>query len=335
MPNDQPNLGQKNYSGLGEDSHGVWWVVGIVSLLLIVVILAASLYFRWWDPYGLGSWIFGSPKTETVLVAAPVKPSPPVLKPSPVKPVKIADAGKDCLKQQVALLAKAREETLAHVTAIAETWRKRRPADADAFIAYVTANPNGDPNTDGTKKADVLEGKVEWNLKLPGGGTHHYDDERHVCICHNWHSEYKPPPLVVRILPPLEPVSLCIEYDYTVNVGDQVRYAAFTRGRMPAACWKLCDGSVCSAPPSPCTICDWLGAANVPEEYSPNYTGVYIARYQKQRFFAPVQMKNEYFVICVDRDGEFGDSDSWIAEPSEWGRGSVYRVPSGQWPVWN
>lgn len=191
----------------------------IIALLLLALGIAAVL----WHYHGVPPWAtrwFGH-RAAHITVAVPQRlPSPAMQKPAVEQ-----DAGKDCLKQQAALLAKAREETLAKVKAIAEGWRKTRPRDADALIAYVAANPNGDPGADGSKKPDVLEGKVGWNLKLPSGGTFHFDDTRHVCICHKWRYSlvFPAPQPAIRRTAALVRESGCSEIDFNAY-GPYVRW---------------------------------------------------------------------------------------------------------------
>lgn len=143
-------------------------------------------------------------------------------------------------------------------------------------------------------------------------------------ICNNWAS----------ITPSLE---ACAVVEYTVVPGDEVRFAVLSRKRLPSsACWQLCDGADCSAPPSPCDDCDWIGPKSViPAGFEPLHTGRYIAQSAKQRLRFPREVKAEYIALCDNRTG-LGESDSWIIQPTAWDATSVVSVPYGgqPWPAW-
>jgi len=288
-----------------------------------------------------------TPIMQTHMTPRPRQYLPATIKTVPIDPA--VEAGKNCLQKQADLLAATRNERLTKMHTEISGWvrhHKLTSMEANTIEQYLNAHPDGD--------IAPTNGLVTWAVQLARGLVHL--SYRQVCVCHEWVTLKLPPPPPAPVLPPrpipprhveipLSPASVshCIEYDYTVEVGDQVRYAAITRGRMPAECWKLCDGDECSAPPSPCTVCDWLRPLSViPGGREPNYTGVYVALHRKQRFFAPVDMIYEYFVVCVDRNGRDGDSDSWIARPEEWGGhlpyttplNRLYLIPAEQWPVW-
>ncbi len=131
----------------------------------------------------------------------------------------------------------------------------------------------------------------------------------------------------------------CATLVYTVKPGDLARFAVFTAGRdgrLSDTCWQLCDGDVCSAPPSPCQDCNWSGPFQViPTGYEPNYTGLYVAHSAKQTLRLPLDVMTNYIALCVDRDG-LGESDSWIVQPSAWVGTKIVSVPYGgqHWPAW-
>lgn len=143
-------------------------------------------------------------------------------------------------------------------------------------------------------------------------------------ICGNWSVA----------APALEP---CATVEYVVKSGDEVRFAVLTQERLPAsACWQLCDGTNCSAPPSPCDNCDWIGPKSViPAGFEPLHTGRYVAHSAKQTLRFPREVMNEYIALCATRGG-LGESDSWIVKPSAWARASKVSVPYGgqSWPAW-
>ena len=144
---------------------------------------------------------------------------------------------------------------------------------------------------------------------------------------------YAPPHVAVTT-----PPKPCATVEYAVKQGDLVRFAVLTYGkdRLPDACWQLCDGDECSAPPSPCQDCDWIGPLSViPSGYLPNYTGLYIAHGAKQTLRFPREVKANYVALCVTR-GDLGESDSWVVQPSAWGTATTVVVPYGgqEWPSW-
>ncbi|GEM_PF-2013435 len=135
----------------------------------------------------------------------------------------------------------------------------------------------------------------------------------------------------------LGPRPPCETVTFTVEPGDEVRFAVFARKLLPAsACWQVCDGDTCSAPPSPCDTCNWAGPENViPVGFSPLYTGRYRARAMRQTLRFPRAIHKNYLALCVTRVG-LGESDSWIVQPAAWEGKSVVSVPYGgqKWPVW-
>lgn len=130
----------------------------------------------------------------------------------------------------------------------------------------------------------------------------------------------------------------CKTVAYTVKPGDEVRFAILARRRLPvSACWQLCDGSECSAPPSPCDTCDWTGPKSViPTGFEPLHTGRYVARFAQQSLRFPIEVRENYAALCVEREG-FGQSNSWVVQPTAWEADkTTVRVPYGgqEWPVW-
>lgn len=164
-------------------------------------------------------------------------------------------------------------------------------------------------------------------------------------VCFNWAWKFGVPPLPqtppapapVLITPPSPPPLVCATVEYTVEPGDEVRFAVLAQKRLPAsACWQLCDGADCAAPPSPCDTCDWIGPKSViPDGFEPLHTGRYVAMNAKQSLRFPLEARADYVALCVTHDG-FGESNSWIVQPSAWGRATTVVVPYGgfTWPVW-
>ncbi len=135
----------------------------------------------------------------------------------------------------------------------------------------------------------------------------------------------------------------CRTVDFTGKPGDEWRFAVLAQKRLPAsACWQLCDGNICSAPPSPCDHCNWIGPKSViPAGFRPLYTGRYVAHASHQSLRFPREVEQNYVALCDMRAG-LGESDSWVVSPSKWkekkekGRVTVVRVPYGgqMFPVW-
>ena len=150
-------------------------------------------------------------------------------------------------------------------------------------------------------------------------------------VCFNWSWGFAFTPLPEKV------VEVCATAEYVVKIGDAVRFAVLTRKRLPSsACWQLCDGTDCAAPPSPCDNCDWIGPKSViPAGFEPLHTGLYIARAERQTLRFPLEVMKEYIALCIERDG-LGESDSWIIQPSAWiGRTTVVVPYGGQpWPAW-
>lgn len=130
----------------------------------------------------------------------------------------------------------------------------------------------------------------------------------------------------------------CKTIKYEGRPGDEFRFAVFTRKYLPSACWQLCDGDDCVAPPSPCSSCNWIGLKRIiPSGFRPLYTGRYIARHSRQSLRFPLDVEQDYVVFCDTRPG-LGQSDSWVVQPRVWlKKGTVtVHVPYGgqEWPVW-
>jgi hypothetical protein len=129
----------------------------------------------------------------------------------------------------------------------------------------------------------------------------------------------------------------CVTLEYDVIPGDEVRFAVFAQRRLPAsACWQLCDGTDCAAPPSPCDTCDWVGPKSVvPTGSEPLHTGRYVAKSAHQTLRFPREVATGYVALCDERAG-LGESDSWIVQPSAWAHATTVSVPYGdqQWPAW-
>lgn len=153
-----------------------------------------------------------------------------------------------------------------------------------------------------------------------------------------------PPPPAPRLVPvpatPPRAQEECATVEYAVMPGDEVRFAVLAQKRLPAsACWRLCDGADCAAPPSPCDVCDWIGPMSLlPEGFEPLHTGRYVAQSAKQSLRLPREARVNFVALCVEREG-FGGSNSWIVDPSAWGafgEGMAISVPYGGivWPVW-
>ncbi len=146
-------------------------------------------------------------------------------------------------------------------------------------------------------------------------------------VCFNWSWTYGQPPLLA-----LE----CATVEYTVEPGDEIRFAVLAEKRLSAsACWQLCDGEDCGAPPSPCDTCDWIGPKSViPDGFEPLHTGKYTAKSPVQTLRFPVEVRVNYIALCDEREG-FGASDSWIIRPDAWsGVVSVVPYDGQEWPVW-
>lgn len=170
-------------------------------------------------------------------------------------------------------------------------------------------------------------------------------------VCFNWTWGFgspppprpvPPPPLVIQPLPTVPPpappiLELCAEVGYTVEPGDEVRFAVLAQRRLPSSgCWRLCDGDDCAAPPSPCDFCDWIGPKSViPDGFEPLHTGRYVAKSAKQTLRFPREIMTNYVALCVTREG-WGESNSWVVQPSAWVGKTRIVVPYGgeQWPVW-
>lgn len=185
----------------------------------------------------------------------------------------------------------------------------------------VTTSPDGRPYRKGavaeTARAYlwefVYEGKT-YVLYLP-------------FVCFNWSWAYGTPPQSLQ----------CATVKYIVEPGDEVRFAVLSERRLPAsACWELCDGEDCAAPPSPCDTCDWIGPRSViPNGQEPHHTGKYVTRARVQTLRLPEEAALNYVALCVNREGS-GESNSWIIQPSAWRGSKIVTVPyDGQeWPSW-
>ncbi len=146
-------------------------------------------------------------------------------------------------------------------------------------------------------------------------------------VCFNWSWAYGTPPQSLQ----------CAIVKYTVKPGDEVRFAVLAEKRLPAsACWQLCDGEECAAPPAPCDTCDWIGPKSViPDGLEPLHTGKYVAHAPLQTLRLPVEAALNYVALCDEREG-LGESNSWIIQPSAWGENKMVTVPYGgqEWPTW-
>ncbi len=127
----------------------------------------------------------------------------------------------------------------------------------------------------------------------------------------------------------------CATVAYTVNPGDEVRFAVLAQKRLPAsACWQLCDGGECSMFPSPCDDCDWVGPLSVlPTGFNPLHTGLYVAHSAEQTLRFPREAEKNYVALCVDREG-LGESDAAIVFPQTWGKDTVVTIPADGFPLW-
>lgn len=133
------------------------------------------------------------------------------------------------------------------------------------------------------------------------------------------------------------PPSSCATVAFAVKPGEEVRFSVLAQRRLPAsACWQLCDGNACSALPSPCDVCDWIGPKSViPAGFEPLHTGRYTAHAERQTLRFPREVEANYVALCVTSD-KLGESDSWIVQPSAWRGVSIVSIPYGgqQWPAW-
>jgi hypothetical protein len=143
-------------------------------------------------------------------------------------------------------------------------------------------------------------------------------------VCGNFSWAFAPAPAVEQ----------CVTLEYDVMPGDEVRFAVLAQKRLPAsACWQLCDGNDCAAPPSPCDTCDWIGPKSVvPTEFEPLHTGRYIARAKHQVLRFPREVTSNYVALCDERAG-LGESDADVVTPNDWQGQSVHHVPAS-WPLW-
>ncbi len=158
-------------------------------------------------------------------------------------------------------------------------------------------------------------------------------------VCFNWSWAFGPdappsPPLP-RVLASV--AEKCATVEYTVKPGDEVRYFVLARKRLQAsACWQLCDGTNCSAPPSSCDWCDRFDPESIiPAGFETQHTGKYTARSAKQSLRFPLEIASSYLALCVTR-AELGQSDSWVVQPSAWKGGAIVQIPYGgqKWPAW-
>jgi len=146
-------------------------------------------------------------------------------------------------------------------------------------------------------------------------------------ICFNW--SFRVTDMTVTV------AQSCATLNYTVEPGDEVRFAVLARKRLPAsACWQLCDGTVCSAPPSPCDTCDWIGPKSViPAGFEPLHTGLYVAQAAKQSLRFPREVMSEYIALCATRK-VLGQSDSAVVMPPTWGPDATVTIPASGFPLW-
>lgn len=153
-------------------------------------------------------------------------------------------------------------------------------------------------------------------------------------ICYNWSNVVAED--VAQTLPTVAEESQCLTVEYVIEPGDEVRFAVLAQKRLPAsACWRLCDGMDCAAPPSPCDMCDWAGPRSViPTGFWPLHTGRYVARRESQSLRFPVEVASEYVALCVTRRG--AQSNSWIVQPTAWVDRTTVSIPYGgqEWPSW-
>lgn len=186
-------------------------------------------------------------------------------------------------------------------------------------------------NRDGKPVAYTALVGPQWTVQLPTRMLLITRPNR----CYNWAGKWLPKP----VAPPTKVAEECRTVEYTVLRGDKVRFAVLARKRLPAsACWQLCDGDTCSAPPSPCDEpCDWFGPKSViPTGFEPLHSGWYVAMAPRQSLRFPREVTSEYIALCVEREG-LGESDSWIIQPSAWVGGVIkVIVPYGgqPWPAW-
>lgn len=152
-------------------------------------------------------------------------------------------------------------------------------------------------------------------------------------VCFNWSWAYGPPPVAPVVLAP--PPEQCATVKSTVVPGDEVRFAVLAQKYLPAsACWQLCDGEHCSAPPSPpCDFCDWIEPMKViPTGFEPLHTGRYVARASEQKLRFPVEVMANYVAICVTREGP-GQSNAVVIMPPTW-KDRVVELPPDGFPLW-
>lgn len=149
-----------------------WRVVAFIAAI-------AALLFA----IGLAVCKFHSCQYSTP-VAAPETITFPNSSPDPS-----ADAGKQCIEQQLKLLGSARADAVKEARDLYGGTSAGRE-----FVDYVTKNPDGDPKKGMLKGLATLGQRIEWNFTASNGEGFHLDDKRKVCICHDWHHAHTKPP---------------------------------------------------------------------------------------------------------------------------------------------
>ncbi len=251
--------------------------------------------------------------------------------PAAIDAFKLPKAVKEAFKEQLGTSCVGRNITwLTPGMILEDMWsgstKKKgthRIGPADVAVLPVPEAPDGHSYPEGSvaETAKALSWKVQYEgktyvLYLP-------------FVCFNWAWATAPEPLLE--------VQQCVTVEYTVKPGDEVRFAVLAKNRLPSsACWQLCDGTDCAAPPAPCDTCNWNGPKSViPTGFEPFHTGKYPAHAGKQTLRLPVEAGASYVALCVTRGG-VGESDSWIVQPKAWGSKARVTVPYGgqEWPAW-
>jgi hypothetical protein len=116
----------------------------------------------------------------------------------------------------------------------------------------------------------------------------------------------------------------CAVAQYETEVGDEFKFVVLTEGSyLPAsACWEVCDGESCSAPPTPCTDgCNWSGIReSVPAEFSfAAHSGAYTTKSRLQTIRFPREVMQEYLGACVTRND--AQHNGILVRPEDWVNG--------------
>jgi hypothetical protein len=130
-------------------------------------------------------------------------------------------------------------------------------------------------------------------------------------ICRNW--AFK-----------IEPMMCATIEIHGALPGDELAFSFVTEGgrrHKPSACSMVCDGPDCTALPTPCDDCTWVGTlSQVPDGYVPAHTGKYTVKNGGlQTISGPLEIMQEYFGACITRDGT--QSNGVLVSPEPGGAG--------------